>query len=95
MKVRWTAPALFDLEAIGDFIAGDSPTAAVDTVTRVFEQVDRLREHPHLGRAGRIAGTRELVVAGTPFIVPYRLDSDAVEILAVFHGARRWPEGLG
>jgi plasmid stabilization system protein ParE len=47
-----------------------------------------------MGRAGRVTGTRELVVAGTPYIVPYRVRVEAVEILRVFHAARKWPEKL-
>jgi toxin ParE1/3/4 len=45
-----------------------------------------------MGRPGRVPGTRELVVSDTPFILPYRVRDSAVEILAVFHGARQWPE---
>lgn len=61
-------------------------------IGRILDQTDLLADQPHLGRARRIAGTRELVVAATPFVVPYRVRNGAVEILAVFHGARRWPE---
>ncbi len=45
-----------------------------------------------MGRLGRIPGTRELVVAETAFIVPYRVRDATVEILAVFHGSRQWPK---
>jgi len=92
MKVRWTAPALRDLENIGDFIARDDPSAAGRIVTRIFDQADRLAEYPHIGRPGRVPGTRELIVTGTPYIVPYRVRDAEVELLAIFHGARRWPE---
>lgn len=94
MKVRWTTPALRDLEMIGDYIARDKPSAADKTVFRILGQTDALAAHPHIGRAGRVAGTRELVVAATPFIVPYRVRGDEIQILAVFHGARRWPESF-
>ena len=60
----------------------------------IVEAVDKLRDHPHLGRPGRIAGTRELVIAETPYIIPYRVVDDDVQILAVIHGARRWPDKL-
>jgi addiction module RelE/StbE family toxin len=92
MNVRWTKPALRDLEDIGDFIAGDDNAAAAKTVATILDAAEALTTHPHLGRAGRIGGTRELVVAHTPFVVPYRVVGDDVQILAVFHGARRWPE---
>jgi toxin ParE1/3/4 len=91
MTLRWTASALSDLEAIGDYIARDNPSAAAKTVTHIFTQVDRLATHPHLGRAGRVPETRELIVGGTPFVVPYRVRGDTVEVLAVLHAARRWP----
>lgn len=92
MKLRWTVPALRDLESIGDVIAGHDPAAADRTITRIFDQADLLADHPHLGRAGRVPGTRELVVTDTPFVVPYRVQGETVELLAVFHGARQWPE---
>lgn len=95
MKTRWTRPALADLEAIADFIGRDNPRAAQRLTARVVGTVEILGEHPHRGRPGRIAGTRELMVADTPFIVPYRVADGAVQILAVFHGARRWPDKLG
>ncbi len=92
MRVRWTTPALRDLEAIGDYIKQDSsPAAAARIVTAIFDQADNLAAFPHIGRAGRIPGTRELVVVDTPFIAPYRVRDADVEILAVFHGARQWP----
>jgi toxin ParE1/3/4 len=46
----------------------------------------------HRGRPGRWPGTRELIIPGTPYIVPYRVKGPVVEILRVFHGARRWPD---
>jgi toxin ParE1/3/4 len=61
-------------------------------VRRILAAVEQLRLFPGMGRPGRVQGTRELVVAGTPFIVAYRLKEDAVEVLAVVHGSRMWPE---
>jgi toxin ParE1/3/4 len=51
-----------------------------------------LGERPHIGRAGRVPGTRELVVTDTPFVVPFRVNEKDGEMLAIFHGARQWPE---
>jgi toxin ParE1/3/4 len=45
-----------------------------------------------MGRPGRVTGTRELVVDGTPYILPYRVRNRVVQILRVLHGARRWPQ---
>jgi toxin ParE1/3/4 len=61
-------------------------------VDRIATSVERLATHPALGRTGRVPGTRELVVSGTPHLVAYRVRGETVEILRVFHGARKWPE---
>jgi addiction module RelE/StbE family toxin len=94
MRLRWTRPALRDLEAIGDYIARENPAAAARIVTAILDLADRLAEFPDMGRPGRVPGTRELVVADTAFIAPYRVREAAVEILAVFHASRRWPESF-
>ena len=91
MRVRWLQVALANLDAEAEYIAEDNPAAAGRVVQKIFRAVDLLKENPAMGRAGRVAGTRELVVAETPYIIPYRVRGDAVEILRVFHAARRWP----
>jgi len=94
VRLRWTTTALRDLEAIGDCIARDNPTAAARVVTSILDQTDMLAKHPHIGRPGRVPETRELVVANTPHIVPYRVRGDVVQTLAVMHGARRAPDSF-
>jgi addiction module RelE/StbE family toxin len=91
MLVRWTRRALADLDEIQDFIAEDSPRAAYEVARDIAAGADGLADHPHLGRAGRVRGTRELVIAHLPYIVVYRV-TDQVEVLAVVHMARDWPE---
>ena len=91
MRTRWTRTALRNLDNLGRYIARDDPAAAARTVERIFEAVDNLADNPAMGRAGRVAGTRELVVTGTPYIVPYRVVESTLEVLRVFHAARRWP----
>jgi addiction module RelE/StbE family toxin len=92
VRVKWLKRALENLDQEAEYIARDDPKAAARIVQRITASVDRLAIHPALGRAGRVAGTRELVVSGTPYLVPYRVRSGTVEILRMFHGARRWPE---
>jgi toxin ParE1/3/4 len=53
-----------------------------------------LPNNPEMGRPGRVPGTRELVIPRTPFIVPYRLVGNTIQVLRIFHGARRWPEAF-
>ena len=56
--------------------------------------MDLLAARLHIGRSGRVIGTRELVVSGTPYVIPYRVKEDRLEWIAVFHGKQRWPERL-
>ena len=94
MQVRWLAKALENLDDEAEFLAKDDPVAARAVVFRIRECVDLLRENPALGRPGRILGTRELVVPGTRYIVPYRVRPrlGRVEVLRVFHASRRQPQ---
>jgi toxin ParE1/3/4 len=61
-------------------------------IERIREAVERLGAFPAIGRPGRAAGTRELVSAGTPYIVPYRVRGQRVQIITVLHSAQRWPD---
>ncbi|MGB8681559.1 MAG: type II toxin-antitoxin system RelE/ParE family toxin [Candidatus Binatus sp.] len=92
MHVRWLRAALTNLDHEAEYIARDDPNAAARTVRRIAIAVDRLAAHPASGHIGRVPGTRELVVSGTAYIVPYRVRGETVEILRVFHAARKWPE---
>lgn len=94
LRVRWLRKALANLEAHAQYIARDNPAAARRVVTAIVRAVTELKDYPALGRPGRVEGTRELVVLGTPYIVPYRVRKGTVEILRVFHGARKWPPAL-
>jgi toxin ParE1/3/4 len=80
-----------DLEAAYDYVRQDNENAAKRLVARVLSAVGMLARHPLAGREGRVQGTRELVVAGTPYVIAYRIRQDEIQLLAVLHGARRWP----
>lgn len=92
MRVRWLRKALRNLDDEAGYIAADSLTAAQLVVQRVLDAVSILPEQPGLGRPGRVPGTRELVVLQTPYIVPYRVRGEVIEILRVFHTSRRLPQ---
>ncbi len=94
MKLLWTRLAVHDLDAAYEYISEHNAAAAEKTIERIELAVAALADHPNIGRRGRVSGTRELVVTGTPFVVPYRIGSGKVEILAVMHGARMWPDGF-
>ena len=92
MQVRWLRKALRNLDDEATYIATDDAAAACLVVKRVLEAVSVLAEQPGLGRPGRVHGTRELIVAKTRFVVPYRARGATVEILRVFHTSRRLPD---
>jgi toxin ParE1/3/4 len=94
MRVSWLRSALRDLEGQIDFIAERNPGAAERLSRRIREAVDRPQHFPEIGREGRVPSTRELVIAGTRFIVVYRV-TDSVEVLRVIHTAQRWPPSEG
>lgn len=91
MKVEWTEPAKRDKDALIDYIAKDNPLAAVGQGDEITQQIGRLADFPKIGRAGRLRGTRELVINRTPYIVAYRIKGETVYILRVLHGAQQWP----
>ena len=95
MIIRYTRLALADLEEARRRIALDDPGAAEAMARRIREAIEGLRLFPERGRPGRIAGTRELVVPRTPFVVPYRIVAQDIQIIAVLHGRRAWPPGTG
>ena len=81
--------ALNDLDEAAEFIAQDNPESASRVLKRIWDAVQMLADHPHVGRAGRVLGTRELVIAGTPFIIPYRVAENTIQVLRVLHGKRK------
>jgi len=94
VDIVWTPRARQHLVNISAYIARDNPTAARQIVDRIRDAVVHLTTHSLMGRVGRINGTRELVIAGTPYIVAYRVRKGSVRILAVLHSSQRWPSKL-
>jgi toxin ParE1/3/4 len=83
---------LRDLVSLRAYIAQDSAFAAERQVERILAVAIKLAQFPESGRPGRRAGTRELVVNQTPYLLPYRVRGDLVEVLRVLHGRQRWPD---
>lgn len=94
MTVVWSPQAVEHLTHLRSYIARDNPKAANRVATALLNAVELLAELPNLGRPGRVAGTRELVVPGTPYVVPYRIRGDRLEVIAVFQGRQKWPKLL-
>lgn len=91
MFIFWSQKASSEREAAIDHIAQDNPLAALDQLDEIEHQTSLLTAQPKMGRLGRVKGTRELVIGGTPFIAIYRIKGKRIEILCFLHGAQKWP----
>ncbi len=93
MNVAWSREAIDDLSRLRSYISENDASAAQRVALYILHQVETvLPDNPEFGRTGRVAGTRELVIPKTPFIVPYRVNRQSLEILRIYHVAQRWPE---
>ena len=94
MKICWSPTAIGDLESIRAYIARDNPAAARKIAQRIKESIHRLGNFPQSARAGRVQGTRELVIPGTSYIAAYSIHDDEVGVIAILHGKQCWPESF-
>ena len=91
--IEWTEQATRQLDQAHDYIAlSNSEEVAARITMQIVTTVQQLETFPMSGRTGRVQGTRELVIANTPFVAAYAIQKARIVILAVYHGAQRWPE---
>jgi toxin ParE1/3/4 len=91
MKIVWSPRAVRHLVDLRAYIEKDSEQNAAAVARRILEAVELLETQPEMGRPGRVLGTRELVISDTPYIIPYRVRRERLELIAVFHGRQKWP----
>ena len=92
MRVEWLRTALKNIDDEAAYIALEPPQAAAEFVNALFASVEHLSHFPAAGREGRLAGTREWVLADRPYLIPYRVRQGRLQVLRVFH-TRRLPPG--
>lgn len=92
--IKWLSRAERDLDQVEAYIAQNNLRTADKMVLNIIAAVEQLDTFPGMGRAGRVEGSKELVVDGTPYIIPYRKKGERIEILRVYYAARRWPENF-
>jgi len=93
--IEWTEQATRQLDRAHDYIALSNSEDVADRIAlKIVSSVQQLAAFPMSGRAGRVPGTRELVVANTPFLVAYAIEKARIVVVAVYHRAQRWPEEL-
>jgi toxin ParE1/3/4 len=94
-KCKWTDKALDDLLTIQEYISQDNPKASIDITNKiVLKVVEQLSRFQNMGKAGRVNGTRELIIPNTPYIAVYWIKSNTVEVLRVLHTSMKWPDSF-
>ncbi|HBM2944856.1 type II toxin-antitoxin system RelE/ParE family toxin [Klebsiella michiganensis] len=91
MEIKWLRKAIANLEAEFRYIAEDDPQAAERFVNEAWRLTQLLKEQPAMGREGRVPETRELILHNYPYIIPYRVRNNTVQLLRVFHTHRKLP----
>jgi toxin ParE1/3/4 len=91
LKLRFSAQADHDLDAIKSYIAQDNQAAAEKTVTRILQSILYLQDYPRLGRPGIVPDTRELGILGLPYKAVYRIEGDTILIVTIVHLSRMYP----
>lgn len=93
--IEWTERAAIQLDQVHDYIALTNSAQVADEVRmQIIQALQQLEFFPMSGRAGRISGTREFVIPKMPFIAGYAVQKTRILILAIYHGAQRWPESF-
>ncbi|PZD75478.1 Toxin RelE2 [Acaryochloris thomasi RCC1774] len=92
MPIVWLPAAVQDIIHIRTYISDNDPVSARNVAQRIDQSVSNLAKMPNMGRPGRLLGTRELVVSGTPYLAVYRVQNSRVEILRVLHGRQPFPD---
>jgi toxin ParE1/3/4 len=92
MKLQLLANATRDLRDIFEFIEQDSPETARDVARRLMKSMQLLAQNPSLGRPSKTKAIREWSVPDLPYVVPYRVKGDIVQIIRIYHTRRQRPE---
>jgi toxin ParE1/3/4 len=94
MKIVWSPRAIRHLIHLRAYIQKDSEQNTALIAPRILQAVELIQTQPEMGRAGRVLGTRELIIPDTSYLIPYRVRRDRLELIAVFHGRQKWPAKL-
>ena len=87
LNIRWLESAIESINNEANYLAEMHPKLAKQLIKQVTEQIKELAQNSHLGRPGRIPGTRELSIDGYLYIALYRVKKNIVEILEILHTA--------
>ncbi|MDN2479934.1 type II toxin-antitoxin system RelE/ParE family toxin [Vibrio agarivorans] len=92
MKIKWLETALSNFEQAAEYLHEQNPQSARAFAKEVHESISLLKSNPAMGRPGRVMGTKELVLKKYPYLIPYRVKNNQIEILRVFPTRMELPE---
>ena len=93
MRLRYTLPALADLDQILAYIVARSPRGARNVQSRIRAAIDLLLQYPFVGTPTANPSIRRITTPPYPYLIFYEVAGDEVIIHAVRHGARD-PSGM-
>ena len=89
IEIIWSPLAQARIQEIHAYLSLDKPSAANEVAKKIVESAESLRKYPRLGRERTARGIRGLIVAGTPYVLLYRIRRRQIIILTVWHAAHR------
>ena len=92
MRLRLLSRATRDMRDIFEFIEQDNPEAAKDVARRLIASLQLVAQNPSMGRPSKTKNSREWSIPGLPYMVPYRVRGNAIEVLRIYHTSRNRPE---
>lgn len=90
-RLEWSSAAETDIDHITDYIAQRNPLAAIETREEIEARIKFRKTFPAGWKAGRVLGTREMVLAGLPYIAVYEVRAEEITILRILHSSQKWP----
>ena len=93
MRLIWRPRARRELFAIFEYIAHHDFGAAEGIAAEIDQSAQRLKTFPQLGKPSRDVNVRLLQVPNRPYLLPYQVKRDRVEILAVLDERMKRPPG--
>lgn len=93
MKLRYTLPALADLDEVLESIRTYSPQGAQRVQSRIRRLTEMLLHYPHIGVRTADPSIRRLATAPHPYLIFYEATQTEIIVHAVRHGARN-PAGM-
>jgi plasmid stabilization system protein ParE len=88
VKIRYTLPALADLDSILTYISATSPQGAARVQKRIHDAIGLLLVHPEIGLRTDDPYIRRLTTTPYAFLIFYEIGNQEIIIHAVRHGAR-------